>query len=46
VLGVFGIIGLKKKKQAKQTKEASKQEGVWFSAVCFPRKVVEWVPGT
>ncbi len=26
--------------------ETSKQEGVWFSAVCFPRKVVEWVPGT
>ncbi len=36
----------KEKKQAKRTKEASKQEGVWFSAVCFPRKVVEWVPGT
>ncbi len=46
MLGVFGIIGLKKKKQAKQTKEASKQERVCFSAVYFPRKVVEWVPGT
>ncbi len=43
----LGVVYLRDhRSKEEETSKASKLEGVWFSAVCFPRKVVEWVPGT
>jgi hypothetical protein len=36
----------KEEETSKPNKGSKQARGVWFSAVCFPRKVVEWVPGT